>query len=81
MKKKITFKDLFLFSWRKLWILVVGGFVGILLHNFISALLGFEEALFFVLVVFVIPIYFIIMIVYSFFYWLSSGTELAKQIK
>ena len=52
-------------SWRKIWILVVGGFVSILLHNFISALFGFEEAVFFIIVVFGIPIYFLIMTVYS----------------
>jgi len=63
-------KDLFLISWRKLWIIVVGGFVSILLHNIISALLNVEEAFFFILVIFVIPIYFLVMVVYSIVYWL-----------
>jgi len=58
-------KDLFLFSWRKLWIIVVGGFVAITLHNVISALLNTEEVFFFILVVFVIPIYVLIMVIYS----------------
>jgi len=49
-------KDLFLFSWKKLWIVVVAGFVSILLHNLISGLLGVEEAFFFIIVVFVMPI-------------------------
>ncbi len=63
-------KDLFLISWKKLWIIVVGGFVSILLHNIISALLNVEEAFFFILVIFVIPIYFLVMVVYSIVYWL-----------
>jgi len=63
-------KDLFLISWRKLWIIVVGGFVSILLHNIISALLNVEEAFFFILVIFVLPIYFLVMVVYSIVYWL-----------
>jgi len=48
---------------------VVGGFVSILLHNFISALFGVEEAFFFILVVFVLPIYFLISVVYSLVKW------------
>lgn len=68
MKKKISAKDLFLISWRKLWVLVVGGFVSILLHNAIYALFNVEEAFFFILVIFVIPIYFLIVVVYSLIY-------------
>ena len=65
MKAKNKLDKWFLLSWRKLWILVVGGFVGIVLHNLISALFGIEEALFFILVVFVLPIYFLICVGYS----------------
>ena len=54
-----------LISWRKLWIIVVGGFVSILLHNFWYAIFGFEEAFFFILVIFVIPIYFVVSVFYS----------------
>jgi len=64
-KNKNKFDKYFLLSWRKLWIIVVSGFVGIILHNLLSALLGVEEAFFFILVVFVIPIYFIISVIYS----------------
>ena len=49
--------NLFLLSWKKLWIVVVSGFVSIVLHNLISGLLGVEEALFFIIVIFVIPAY------------------------
>jgi len=64
-KNMSKFDKYFLLSWRKIWIIVVGGFVSILLHNFISAIFGFEEAVFFIIVILVIPIYFLVMIVYS----------------
>jgi len=34
----------FLLSWKKMWIIVVGGFLSIILHNLISTLFGVEEA-------------------------------------
>lgn len=58
-------KDLFLFSWKKLWIVVVLGFVSIVLHNLISGLLGVEEAFFFSVVVFFIPLYVLIVFIYT----------------
>ena len=65
LKSKSKADKYFLLSWRKMWIIVVGGFVSILLHNLISALFNFEEALFFIIVIFVIPIYLIVSIIYS----------------
>jgi len=67
MKKRASkkFDKWFLLSWRKLWIIVVGGFVGILLHNLISALFGVEEAVFFIIVVFLIPTYTLICLIYT----------------
>ncbi|MBU0893840.1 MAG: hypothetical protein KKF48_03995 [Nanoarchaeota archaeon] len=64
-KTKNKADKLFLLSWRKIWILVVGGFTCILLHNFVSALLSVEEPVFFSIVVFIIPLYFVTLIVYS----------------
>jgi len=63
--KNIKYKKFFLLSWKKLWILVVSGFVSIVLHNLISGLLKVEEALFFVIVVFIIPAYFLIAVLFS----------------
>ncbi|MFH1608275.1 MAG: hypothetical protein ABIA78_04025 [archaeon] len=54
-----------LLSWRKIWIIVVGGFVSILLHNVFYAVFGFEEPVFFSIVVFVLPIYFVVSVGYS----------------
>ncbi|MCK5149873.1 hypothetical protein KAJ87_03015 [Candidatus Pacearchaeota archaeon] len=58
--------EFFKLTWKKIWILVVGGFVCISLHNLIYALFKFEEAFFFSLVVFVLPVYFVIALVYTF---------------
>ena len=64
-KRENKFDKYLKLSWKKVWIVVVGGFVSILLHNLISAIFGFEEAVFFIIVILVIPIYFLVMIVYS----------------
>jgi len=61
----MKFKDIFLLSWKKLWIAVVTGFISILLHNAIYGIFGVEEAFFFIIVVFVIPIWFIISIIFT----------------
>jgi len=58
-------KNLFLLSWKKLWIIVVAGFASIVLHNLVSALIGEEEFFFFMIVVFIIPIYFLIAVLFS----------------
>ena len=65
MKMKNNLDKYFLMSWRKIWIIVVGGFVSIMLHNFISAIFGFEEVVFFSIVVFVVPTYFLISVFYT----------------
>ena len=57
--------EFFLLTWKKVWIIVVSGFLGILLHNFWYAIFGFEDAVFFIYVVFVLPIYFLISVIYS----------------
>ena len=63
--KKIKYKNFFLLSWKKLWILVVSGFASIILHNLISGLLKVEEAFFFIIVVFIIPVYFLIAVLFT----------------
>ncbi|MFH1787710.1 MAG: hypothetical protein ABH811_02895 [archaeon] len=64
-KQKSKSDKYFLLTWRKLWVLVVVGFVSILLHNLFYGIFNIEEPLFFSLVVFVLPLYFIICIIYS----------------
>jgi hypothetical protein len=48
-----------------MWIIVVGGFVSILLHNFWYAIFGFEEAVFLLIVTIGIPVYFITLVIYT----------------
>ena len=48
-----------------MWIVVVTGFVSILLHNLISGLFKVEEAFFFIIVIFIMPIYILIAGIYS----------------
>ena len=58
-------KKVFLLSWRNLWIIVVLGFISIILHNAWYAIFGFEEAVFFSIVIFILPLYLVISIVYT----------------
>ncbi|MFH1401987.1 MAG: hypothetical protein ABIG40_03445 [Parcubacteria group bacterium] len=68
-------KNLFLLSWKKLWIIVVGGFASIILHNLISGLMGTEEVFFFMLVVFALPAYILIAGIYSLIYKIKDKNE------
>lgn len=65
----------FLLSWRKAWIIVVGWFLAVMLHNAISALFNFEEAVFFIIAVILMPIYFLIVLVYSLIKKLKIGNN------
>jgi hypothetical protein len=62
---KFSLEKLFSFSWKKLWIIVVSWFVSVILHNIVSGLFGIEEAFFFIIAIFIIPIYVVIFIVYN----------------
>jgi hypothetical protein len=58
-------KNFFLLTWKKMWIIVVAGFVSTILHNLISGLMGTEEGFFFIIVIFVIPAYLLITVVFT----------------
>jgi hypothetical protein len=75
MKKQ----NLFLLTWKRLWLIIVIGFIGIILHNVISALFSIEEAFFFILVVIVIPIYFLVCLIYSIVYWVFLKKKTKKK--
>ena len=81
-KNKNKWDKYFLLTWRKLWIIVVAGFVSILLHNLIYGLFqnyfdshGGDEAFFFIIVVFVLPIYFIICLIYTLLRLIKRGSR------
>lgn len=65
MKKTNKTDNWLLLSWRKIWLIVVISFLSILLHNAFYAIFGFEDFVFFIIVVFLMPLYFIATIVYS----------------
>ena len=52
-------------SWKNIIIMIVAWIIAVLLHNAIGALFNFEEAFFFIVAIFVIPIYFIVSLVYT----------------
>jgi len=74
--KKSKIKNLFLLNWKKLWIVIVTGFVSIILHNLISGLLGTEEAFFFIIVVFIIPLYLLIATLFSLISFVKKNRKL-----
>lgn len=53
-------KNIFLLDWKKLLVTILIAFIATVLHNTIDAIFQIEEAFFFILVVFVLPIYLII---------------------
>lgn len=57
--------DIFMLSWRKAWIIVVTGFISIMLHNLFYAIFGFEDLIFFSIVTVILPLYFLISLVYT----------------
>lgn len=70
-KRRNNFDKWFLLSWKKIAIVLIAWIVAFVLHNLGSALISiilgteFEEAVFFLLATIVIPVYFIISIIYT----------------
>lgn len=75
MKKEMNLKmhpnNLFLLNWKRFLFILALAVISIILHNVISALIGVEEAFFFILVIFVLPIYIVIAIVYTLIHYLK----------
>ncbi|MFH1503644.1 MAG: hypothetical protein ABIE36_03225 [Candidatus Diapherotrites archaeon] len=61
----MKFDKYFLLNWRKVWVIVVGWFVAVMLHNVIFAIFGFEEAVFFIIAVILMPVYVLVVLIYS----------------
>ena len=66
-QKRNNFDKYFLLSWKKLLAIVIIWFATVLLHNFWYFLFNFEEAIFFILAVIIIPLYTLISMVYTTF--------------
>lgn len=72
-------KFLILNKKKSIWV-IIAWIVSVLLHNFISALTGFEEAFFFIIAVIVIPLFFIISVIYTIIKLIKNKKE-NKKIK
>ena len=64
-KRKNNFAKFFILSWKKTAIALMIWIISVVAHNFWYGLFGFEDALFFIIAVIVIPIYFLVSIVYT----------------
>ena len=60
-------KKLLQLSWRRVGLIILGWFAAVILHNAIYGIFGVEEAVFFIVAVFILPIYFIIALIYTVF--------------
>lgn len=87
--KRETSKKLdkwFMLSWKKLWFIVISGFISVVIHNFGSALLTyllgyeFEEPVFFIYVVIVLPIYFFVSLIYSLFKIIKKDKKISFEL-
>ena len=74
--KKNIFSKLFLLNWKKFFGIVIAWFLAVVLHNVVYGLgiyfggenfwgLNGDEAFFFIIAMIIIPVYFIISVVYT----------------
>lgn len=68
-------KKLLLLSWGKFGIILAGEVAFVILHNIMSGVTGIEDAVFFILAIFIIPVYFIISFIYSIVYTIKTKTK------
>ncbi len=64
-KRKNKWDKWFLLSWKRFLWIILAWFAAVILHNLVSALLGIEEAVFFIIAVIILPLYLIISVIYS----------------
>ena len=76
-EKVNKFDNYFLLSWKKVLFILIGFFVAVILHNAIDALFSYEEAVFFLIAVVIIPIYVFVVLIYSVI-WLFVKKVLKK---
>jgi len=69
----MNLKKIFLLSWKRTAILIIIWMVAVFFHNIISSFfieilnLDFEEPVFFLIAIIIIPVYFIISFIYTLF--------------
>lgn len=62
---KMNLEKYFLLNWKKIITIIIAWILAVILHNAVYAIFNIEEAVFFLLAVIVIPLYFIISVVYT----------------
>jgi len=85
-KQENNFDKWFLLTWKKILIIIVGWFLAVILHNLFYALselsgknLAIGEVFFFLIAVIVIPLYFIMCLVYSLVKMIKDRTLFEKE--
>ncbi|MCK5624231.1 hypothetical protein KAI04_00125 [Candidatus Pacearchaeota archaeon] len=80
-QKKKKLDNWFLLTWKKAWIIIVGWFLAIVLHNLFYAIFknyfdstGGDEPFFFIIAVIIIPIYFIVCFIYTLIKMIKNKT-------
>lgn len=66
-------------SWKRFGITILSWILCVILHNAIYALFGFEEALFFIIAVIIIPIYIIVSLIYTIIKKIRSSNKNGKK--
>jgi len=72
VKQKNKFNKYFLLTWKKFFIIILAWFLAVILHNLVYGIFkiwfdvrGGDEAFFFIIAIIIIPIYFIVMLIYT----------------
>ena len=71
--KKINLDKLFSLDLKRIGLIVLAWFVAIILHNGIYGLFGWEEPVFFIIAVVIVPVYFFFSVLYSLAKWIKLG--------
>ena len=65
MKRKNKLDKYFLLTWKKVGIIIISWIVAVILHNLFFAIFNIEEIFFLLISSIIIPIYVLIVLVYS----------------
>lgn len=67
-------------DWKKLWIAPIAWVVAVVLHNVVYGLIGIEEAFFFIVAIFVIPIYVLVVLGYTIYVVVKKNVVVKKKL-
>ena len=64
--------NIFLLTWKKFGFSIGAFVIAVILHNVVSEIFHFEEALFFIIAVFLVPLWIVISIIYTLIHYLKK---------